>query len=145
MMHFEPATLVDYTAMFPHAGFRMWKAARVQILSGPSWTLWRDGERQAICGLYPFHSGILEAWLMLSEHKRPGLATLRFLLDQAAGVVPDRTIICRIDDDNLAGQRLALLAGFVPVEDFLAGTPIRSWSRPAIVNLSKIGPAAGPH
>ena len=129
-MEFRPASLADYAAMFPHAGRRMWKAARVQILAGPAWTLWRGGERQLICGLFPLHSGILEAWLMLPDGRRPALATLRFLLDRAATVMPERTIITRIRDDNAAGQRLAILSGFWPVEEHLNGTIIRTWSRP---------------
>lgn len=131
-MHFAPASLVDYAAMFPTASKRMWKVARVQILGGPAWTLWQKDKRQAICGLFPFHSGILEAWLMLPDSDKPGLAALRFLLDQTAEVMPERTIIARVDDDNVAGQRLALLAGFVPVDEFLPGTRIRTWSRPGI-------------
>lgn len=132
-MHFAPASLVDYAAMFPGAGMRQWKAARVQILGGPAWTLWRGEERQALCGLYPFHSGILEAWLMLAS--RPKLAVLRFLLDNAAAVLPDRTVICRIREDNRAGQRMALLSGFVPADDFLdAARTIRTWSRTATIS-----------
>lgn len=127
-MEFRAAELADYAALFPQAGQRMWKVARVQILGGPAWTLWRGADRQAICGLYPFHSGMLEAWLMIAG--RPAPATLRFLVDRAATVLPDRTIICRIDDGNLAGRRLAVLAGFWPVDDFLPGTSIRTWSRP---------------
>jgi hypothetical protein len=128
-MHFAPASLTDYTAMFPAAGQRQWKAARVQILGGLAWVLWRGEERLALCGLYPFHSGIFEAWLMMTG--RPSLSALRFLLDRTAMVMPDRTIICRIRDDNRAGQRMALLSGFVPVDDFLdAAKTIRTWSRP---------------
>lgn len=131
-MEFRAASIVDYAAMFPHCGFRMWKAARVQILSGPAWALWRDGERQAICGLYPFHSGMLEAWLMLREDRRPSLATLRFLLDRTMTIMPERTIITRIDDANPAGQRLAVMCGFWPTSDFLGETSIRTWSRPGV-------------
>lgn len=130
MMEFRAASIVDYAAMFPHAGMRMWKAARVQILSGPAWTLWRDRERQAICGLYPLHSEMLEAWLMLREDRRPTLSTLRFLLDRTMMIMPERTIVTRIDDSNRAGQRLAVLCGFWPTGEFLGQTSIRTWSRP---------------
>jgi len=130
-MQFRAAELADYAAMFPHAGNRMWKAARVQILGGPAWTLWRQGERQAICGLYPVEFGRLEAWLMLREDKRPALATLRYLLDRSATILPDREVICRIDDDNPAGHRLALLAGFLPLDEHLGRSRIRTWSRRA--------------
>lgn len=131
-MEFRAASLVDYAAMFPHHGFRMWKVARVQILAGPAWTLWRAGERQAIGGLFPWHSGMLEAWLMLREDRRPGLATLRFLLDRTMMVMPERTIIARIDDANIAGRRLAVLSGFWPTDEFLGATTIRTWSRPGV-------------
>lgn len=143
-MEFRAASIVDYAAMFPEGGNRTWRAARVQILSGPAWTLWRKGEREAICGLYPFHSGMLEAWLMLREDRRPGLAALRYLLDRSATVMPERTIIARIHDDNIAGHRLALLAGFSPRDDFLGSTRIRTWSRPGIVILSQNDPAISP-
>ena len=132
MPEFQPADLVDYVSMFPDAGGRLWRAARVQILAGPAWTLWRDGSRLAICGLFPLHSGILEAWLMIPRGARPTLSTLRFLLDRAATVMPEQIIITRVDDDNRAGQRLALLAGFVPIDEWLRYTRVRTWVRPGV-------------
>lgn len=133
-MHFAPASLVDYAALFPHVGNRMWKAARVQILAGPAWTLWRDGERQAVCGLYPLRPGALEAWLMLTETGKPSLSTLRFLLNQTAAAFPDMTIICRVSDANRAGQRLASLAGFEPTAEMLGDTDRRTWLRPPLLS-----------
>jgi len=130
-MHFAPASLVDYAAMYPAAGNRMWKVARVQILAGPAWTLWADGTRQAICGLYPLRAGVLEAWLMLAEAEKPKAPALRFLLNSAAAVCPESAIICRVSDGNRAGQRLAALAGFEPTGDMLGATDRRTWLRPA--------------
>lgn len=130
-MEFRAADLVDYARLFPDQPRRTWKAARVQILSGPAWTLWRDDAPQLICGLYPWHAGILEAWLMIPE-RRPAMPALRFLLMQALTVMPERTIIARIDDRQKSGKRMALLAGFVPTDDFLPGTRIRTWSRPGM-------------
>lgn len=129
-MEFLAAELADYTALFPLAGAKQWKGARVQILGAPAWTLWRGDRRQLICGLWPLHGGILEAWLMVPDENRPGLPALRFLLDRTREVMPERTIVTRIADDNMAGQRMALLAGFWPVEEHLPGTSIRTWSRP---------------
>ncbi|MEO9613625.1 MAG: hypothetical protein ABJG86_11130 [Nitratireductor sp.] len=138
-MEFRAADLLHYAALFPAAvaGERQWKAARVQILSGPAWTLFEAGRPVLLCGLYPLHSGILEAWLMMPPHRRPGAAALRFLLESAATGLPERIVIARIDDANPAGRRLARLAGFVPVDEFLPGTAIRTWVRPAAGNVTR--------
>lgn len=129
-MEFRAASLVDYVALFPNRSQRYWRYAAVEILAGPAWTLWRDGARVAMCGLWPFCPGVLEAWLMLpSGERKPALATIRYLLMRTAIVFPEKIIIARIDDDNLAGQRMAELAGFVPLEEWLPGTRMRTWLR----------------
>lgn len=129
-MEFRAATLADYTALYPQLGRRTWRCAAVQITAGPAWTLWHEGRAVAVCGLYPLHSGILEAWFMLARRVPP--VALRHLLDRTATILPDRIIIARVDDGNRAGQRLALLSGFVPVDEWLEGTRIRTWVRPAV-------------
>lgn len=134
-MEFRPAQLVDYAALFPDQPRRTWKAARVQLLSGPAWTLWHEGEPQLICGLYPLHSGILEAWLMMPRRK-PGPALLHHLLIRALTIMPERTVIARIDDRHAPGKRLAVMAGFVPIAEFLPETRIRTWVRPALAENS---------
>jgi hypothetical protein len=131
-MEFRAATLADYATLFPARGRRMWRVAAVQILSGPAWTLWRAGRPRLLCGLHPLHPGVLEAWLMLPIGARPGLATLRHLLERAGTVFPDHLVVARIDDRNPAGQRLARIAGFVPLDEFLGDTTIRTWLRPSL-------------
>ena len=129
-MEFRAASLADYAALFPQRSQRFWRMAAVQILSGPAWTLWRDGDRIMICGLWPYCPGVLELWLMIPRgDRKPSLAALRYLLMRGATCFPDKIIIARIDDGNRAGQRLAELAGFTPLEEWLPGTRVRTWLR----------------
>ena len=130
-----PASLADYAALFPGRGRRFWRAAAVQILSGPAWTLWRGGKPVLVCGLYPLHSGILEAWLMMP--RPPSLAELRELVRRAEAVLPERIVIARVDDANVAGQRLAVMAGFLPIDEWLAGTRKRTWVRQTTGNVTR--------
>lgn len=129
-MTFLPATLSDYAALFPGRPRRFFRIAAVQILAGPAWTLWREGRPVLVCGLWPLHPGILEAWLMMPAP--PPLAVLRELVRRTERVFPEQVVIARVDDANVAGQRLAVLAGFLPIDEWLAGTRKRTWVRQAI-------------
>jgi hypothetical protein len=133
-MEFRPARLSDYAAMFPGRGQRGFRWAAVQILGGPSWTLWRGDEPVLLCGLWPFAPGVLEAWLMMP--RRPPAAALKELLTRTLGVYPEKIIIARIDDTNTAGRRLALLAGFDPLDEHLPGTSIRTWLRRSLLPVA---------
>lgn len=137
-MEFRPATLSDFARLCPAVPRRIWKGAAVQITAAPSWTLWHDGAPLLIGSLVPFHSGIFEACLMVPPGAKLSLAALRYTMMRVATVMPDSTIIARIDDDNSAGQRLARLIGFVPIDEHLAGTAIRTWVR---INVTDFAPA----
>lgn len=126
-MEFRAASHADYAALYPHRPRRAWRFAALQISAGSAWTLWQGGRPVAICGLFPLHSGIFEAWLMLARQIPAG--AIRTILKRTAAIMPDTIIIARVDEENTAGQRLALMAGFVPVDEFLAGTQKRTWVR----------------
>ena len=132
-MHFAPAEFVDYARLFPAAPRLQWKAAAVQIAAAPAWTLWRNGSPALLCGLWPLEPGWLEAWLLVPPAARPSPAALRFLLDRARTVFPEAAIVARIEDGHAAGERMALLAGFLPTPAFLEGTRKRTWLRGAWV------------
>lgn len=135
-MEFRPAALCDYTTLFPAAPAVLWKGAAVQILGGPAWTLWAKGAPLLICGLWPFAPAVLEAWLMTPPNApRPGLAVLRYLTRRAGAAFPDHILITRVDDANMAGRKLAILAGFEPLDEFLAGTSIRTWLRRSAIPI----------
>lgn len=134
-MEFRAAALADYAALFPNRGQRFWRLAAVQILSGPAWTLWRAGRPALLCGLWPYCPGVLEAWLMMPGGAgKPTIAALRYLLMRGATVFPDKIIIARIDDGNAAGRKMAELAGFIPLDELLAGTRKRTWLRRSTVD-----------
>lgn len=134
-MEWRAASLADYAALFPrHRSRRFFAAAATQIQGGPAWTLWRDGAPLLMTGLHPFAAGVLELWLMLPAKggaARITAAVLREMLIRGATTFPERAVIARIDDGNPAGQRMARLAGFCPLDEHLAGTALRTWVRPA--------------
>lgn len=136
-MRFTPASMSDYAALFPLAPRRQAMVAAAQLAGGLAWVL-RDGDRPLLlCGLWPLAPRVLEAWLMIPPAARPSRAALRFLLDRTREVLPDSAIVARIDDENRAGHRLALLAGFEPTEEHWPTPTFRTWVRPAwIFNIT---------
>lgn len=130
-MRFTPASMTDYAELFPLAPRRQAMVAAAQLAGGLAWTL-RDGDRPLLlCGLWPLAPMVLEAWLMIPPATRPSRSALRFLVDRTREVLPDSAIVARIDDDNRAGHRLALLAGFEPTDDHWPTPTHRTWVRPA--------------
>lgn len=130
-MLFRPASHADYAALFPGRPRRSWRFAAVQIAAGAAWCLVDGDARVLLCGLFP-DGDRLEAWLMMPADRPPGRAALRRLVRETEAVLPDRTIVVRINDRHVPGQRLAVMAGFVPTREFLGETRIRTWVRQAV-------------
>jgi len=141
LMEFRGATLPDYAALYPGRPRRAWRFAALQILSGSAWTLVDDaGKPLALCGLYLLQPGILEAWLMLGPCVP--MSGVRRILARAAEILPEHIIVARVDESNRAGKRLALLAGFVPIDEMLEGR--RTWVRPALLPRAPVSAALPP-
>lgn len=132
-MHFAPATIADLAALRPFMAKRYWRLMARQVAGTLCWALWNGGERRALCGVDVLPGGTLECFLVLAAGSKPSVSELRFILMSIATHFPDREIVCRIRDGNIAGHRMATLAGFLPTKEFLdRGKTIRTWRRPAL-------------
>jgi hypothetical protein len=129
---FRPATFADLSAIGQSMTRPIWRLAQAQMMGGLAWTLWEGERRALIAGLHPFAFDVFEAWLLIAPGARPGRTALARLLMRARSVLPDNILIARVDDGNDAGQRMALLAGFLPLDEHLPGTKLRTWIRKSV-------------
>jgi hypothetical protein len=128
----RPATFADLAAIGDGMTRPIWRLAQAQMMGGLAWTLWEGDRPTLIAGLHPFSGNVFEAWLMLAPGTLPGRAALARLLRRTRVVLPDQILIARVDDGNHAGQRMALMAGFLPFEEHLPGTTLRTWIRKSV-------------
>lgn len=108
--------------------------ALTQLADYPSFALELDGRPVAIVTLAPAAGGRLEMALMVHARLKttPGrIAALRQIVVAAAGMLPSMDALMWISDHNPAGQKIARSATFLPLEEFLVGTSVRAWLRPA--------------
>ena len=131
-MEFRPATLADLAALRPLIPSKYWRALMSQVAGALAWTLWKGDARAALCGVDVLPTGILECWLVLPARPRATTAVIRQVLMTVATYFPDRVLIVRISDSNPAGRRMAILAGFLPLDEVIENTDFRTWARPAL-------------
>lgn len=125
---FRPATLSDLTRLQPVLPMKYWRGLAAQISSFPAFALDRCGVPVLIVCLVP-DRGTIEACVIFGRTPPP-LSAMRQMLLSAATILPERSILVRIEDGNQAGQHMARLAGYRPTDDVFAGTK-RAWIRPA--------------
>jgi hypothetical protein len=102
--------------------------------AGPAWTFTQANQPIAIAGLVPdATSGQLDVWLDVKKglSAKQAAALVRQML-KFAHSMPDYGIVrAAIKDVNKKGQKLALMAGFLPSQHLLdQKNQIRLWVRP---------------
>jgi hypothetical protein len=130
----RPAVTGDLAQLNLSLSRRNLARALTQISDYPSFALLLDGQPVAIVTLAPAPFDRLEMALMVHGRLQatPGrIAALRQIVVKAAGMLPSMDAIMRISDHNPAGQKIARSATFRPLEEFLNGTSVRTWLRPA--------------
>ncbi|EKF43321.1 hypothetical protein NA8A_04798 [Nitratireductor indicus C115] len=135
MIEFRPARLPDIPAIVRFQPRKLWKGIVTQVRSHPAWTLCLDGAPQLIVGVVPYTAGVLELWMFFAPgfSRAPRFKSMmRLCLMHGATVCPDHILLARIDDRNAPSRKMAELVGFVPMEEHLPGTTIRTWIRPAL-------------
>lgn len=132
LSRWRPGTLADAAALLPKLPMRLWRAVTEQVSGYPALTLERhDGLPLLMVCLVPC-DGAIEACVIFPWRQRPPATALRRLLRSAAGIVPDRPMIARISDRNLASHRMARSVGFAPTQELLGDTDVRTWRREAL-------------
>lgn len=130
----RPAATGDLAQLRISLSRRNLARALTQISDYPSFALLLDGRSVAIVTLAPARLDRLEMALLLHGRMKamPGrIAALRQIIIAAAGMLPSMDAIMRISDHNPAGQKIARSATFLPLDEFLDGTSVRTWLRPA--------------
>ncbi|MCI5075653.1 hypothetical protein [Oricola sp.] len=133
MIEFRPAELEDLVAVRRATPRRHFQKLTMQIRDYPAWAIRSGEERLGLCGLAPIGSGVIEAWFLAStrlRHSPHRVAAMRALMLRLATVLPNDLLICRILEGHRAGERIARLSGFLPIDEWLPGTRVRTWVRP---------------
>ena len=133
MTAWRPAETGDLARLALPLSRRNMARALTQISLYPSFALELNGQAVAIVTL-AMAGGRLEMALMVHRQLKtmPGrIAALRQIVMAAAGMLPSMDAIMRISDHNPAGQKIARSATFRPLDEWIDGTSVRTWWRPA--------------